>query len=335
MNVKSTVKAACLLTILIGVILPGMLHGKEFQVLVVMSYDEGYAWANEIKEGVDSVLAKNSTVTYFWMDTKRYLDRGKEKAEEAYELYRKLRPDGVIAADDNAQSMFVEPYLKNRVSTPVMFCGVNAQPEEYGYPAKNVSGILERLHIRNSIIYAQLLIPSIKKMIFITKESPSGEAVFRQYQSEHDTYPVESVSFFLPKNIDEAITAVMEFKERSDALFYETMEGIRDKNGTIMGDREVVPILAKAYGKPLISNNLYHVQYGTLCAVIKTGQEQGATAAEMLLKAMQGTPVSRIPMTRNRHGKRVINLGVMNALSIKPGSEALKDVLLVGIGEAD
>ena len=63
------------------------------------------------------------------MDTKKNIEGGVRKAKDAYELYRRLQPDGVIAADDNAQSMFVVPYLKDRYDVPVIFCGVNALPD--------------------------------------------------------------------------------------------------------------------------------------------------------------------------------------------------------------
>jgi len=332
MNNTRIYHAIMLFCVSVCLMAPGQLHASAFKVLAVMSYDEEYAWGLEIKEGIDSVLAETCTLEYVWLDTKRNLAGGDEKAKQAYELYQKFQPDGVIAADDNAQSMFVVPYLRGKVKTPVMFCGVNGEPHDYGYPAANVSGILERLHIRNSIAYAQQLIPSIKKVAYMTKESPSSRAVFRQYEAERETYPAESVAFDMPKTLDEAVSAAKGLRDQSDVLFIETMEGIQDSSGKMFTDKEVVPILAKAYGKPLISNNLYHVEYGTLCAVIKTGQEQGATAAEMLMKAMQGTPVSEIPITLNRKGKRVINLSVMKSLGIKPVSEALKGAKLVGIG---
>lgn len=330
MNRTGIYHAIILICLCIGMLMPCQVHASAFKVLVVMSYDDHYAWSREIKEGVDSVLAQTCIIKYFWLDTKRNFEGGEKRAKEAAEFYHKFEPDGVIAADDNAQSMFVVPYLKDKVTTPVMFCGVNGELDDYGYPATNVSGILERLHIRNSIAFAQILVPSIKKVIFMTKESPSGRAVFKQYEIEHGSYPVEPVAFILPGTLNNALSALKELKNSSDALFIETMEGIQDDTGRLFSDEEVIPIVARAFGKPLISNNLNHVESGTLCAVIKTGQEQGATASEMLLKAMQGTPVSQIPVTRNRHGKRIINLRVMKEMRIKPGSEALKGVQLVG-----
>lgn len=311
-------------------LVPGKLSATSFKVLVVMSYNDQYAWSREIKQGIDQVLSGTCRIKYFWLDSKKDLEGGEKKASQAFELFQRFQPDGVIAADDNAQSLFVVPYLSGKVKTPVMFCGVNAEPEVYRYPSANVSGILERLHFRNSIAFAQLLVPSIKKIIYLTRESPSARAVFKQYEREHSTYPAESVAFIMPKTLNEALSAVTALRNKSDALFYETMDSIKDDQGRVFSDEAVIPLVVKAYGKPLISNNLSHVKSGTLCAVIKTGQEQGRIASEMLLKAMQGTPISQIPITRNRHGKRIINLSAMKALGIKPSSGALKGVQLVG-----
>ena len=119
---------------------------ERFKVLVVFSYEQDYLWEVEIREEIEKVFSPYADLTFFYMNTKVALENGSEKAVEAFSLYQQLQPDGVIAVDDNAQSLFVVPYLKNRVSTPVIFCGVNADPKAYGYPAENVSGILERYH---------------------------------------------------------------------------------------------------------------------------------------------------------------------------------------------
>ncbi len=153
------------------------------KILVVMSYEEDNPWCMQIKEGIDSVLAGDSDIKYYYMDTKKNISGGVRKAEEAHEIYKQFQPDGVIAADDNAQSMFVLPYLKDKVTTPVMFCAVNAEPAEYGYPASNVSGILERDFIKESIAFAKQLVPSIKTVGFLVKDSPSGRAILKQVEN--------------------------------------------------------------------------------------------------------------------------------------------------------
>jgi ABC-type uncharacterized transport system substrate-binding protein len=300
-----------------------------YRVLVVMSYEEDNPWCIEIKEGIDSVLASTCEVQYFYMDTKKSLEGGPQKAEEAYALYQEFQPDGVITADDNAQAMFVLPYLKDSVETPVIFCGVNADAEQYGYPTSHISGVLERWHIRESIAFMKQIDPSVKTIGFIAKDSPSGRALLRQVKRESDTYLAQFTAFRLPTTKQEMETMLEELKAQSDAIYMDSIEGILDEDGNPLTSQEIIQFASTTFGKPLIGANRYHLKQGALCAVIKTGQEQGRTAAEMLLKAIHGTPVSELPITANQHGKRIINATVMKSLGIKPRSRALIGVELV------
>ncbi len=242
-----------------------------------MSYEKINPWCTEIKEGIDSVFANTCEPTYFYMDTKVNLAGGSLKAEDAYALFRKLKPDGVITVDDNAQSMFVLPYLKDKVKTPVMFCGVNAEAKKYGYPATNVSGILERGHIRESVAFAKQLSPSIKTIGFLAKDSPSGRALLRQVERESDTYLAKVALARLVKTVKELVNMGEELKEQCDAIFMDSMEGILDGQGNPLDNKDITRILTKISGKPIIGANQYHVEQGALCAVVKTGQEQGIT----------------------------------------------------------
>ena len=296
-----------------------------YNVLVVMSYGSDYKFEQEIQQGIDSVLAGNSHIVYFYMDTKKNLAGGPQKAREAYALYKKYRPDGVIAADDNAQSMFVVPYLKDKVDTPVMFCGVNDSPEKYGYPASNVSGILERITISQSLAFAKQLIPSISTFGYMSYDSPTGRSILDYFQNEEHTLPLELVAVRFPKTLAETKAMASEMNPLCDVLFVPTMQGTRDDNGNPLSDKQVLPLLAGAFAKPIVGDHRYIIRYGMLCGMAQITQEQGSTAAEMLLKAMAGIPVDRIPVTRNRMGKAIINVTVMKAFGIKP-----KPILLEG-----
>ncbi len=65
-----------------------------------------------------------------------------------------------------------------------MFSGVNAEAEKYGFPNSHISGILERGHIRESIAFSRQLDPAIRSVAFIARDSPSGQALFQQYEKE-------------------------------------------------------------------------------------------------------------------------------------------------------
>ena len=304
-------------------------HAGKFKILVVMSYEETFPWCQEIKLGIENIFSPLHQITFFYMDTKINLQQGPKKAEQAFDLFQAIQPDGVIAADDNAQSMFVVPYLKAKVATPVMFCGVNAQPELYGYPARNVSGILERLHIAETIAFAQQLVPSIKTVGFIAKDSPAVRALQEQVNREYTTYSANCVGFKMPATQQDTLSMAKELKGLCGLLFMETLQGVTDAGGRPLEEKEIMPQVAETFEKPVVGSNLYAVRFAALCAVVKTGREQGATAARMLLKAMQGTSVDQIPITVNKYGKRYINATVMRKMGIKPKPIVLQGAKLV------
>jgi len=299
------------------------IEAASYKILVVMSYEEENPWCKQIKKGIDSVLAGNSNIKYFYMDTKKNFRGGDRKAKEAHQLYRQFGPDGVIAVDDNAQSMFVVPYLKDKVKIPVMFSAVNDEPEKYGYPASNVSGILERNFIAQSIAFAKQLISSIQTVGFLARDSPSGRAILKEVEKKSDAYLAKSVGFSLVKTIKETHRALDEFMKAADVLFVDATNGILDAEGRPLNNKQVTQIIARSFKKPMIGTNDFHVRNGVLCAVVKSGNAHGRVSAEMLLKAIKGTPVKNLPITVNKYGKRMLNVDVMKELGIRPKRRVL------------
>lgn len=297
-------------------------EGKK--ILVVMSYHVEAQMEQEIKGGIESVL-KDAQIKYFYMDTKRNLAGGHVKAKEAFALFESFKPDAVIAADDNAQSMFVVPYLKDKVKTPVIFCGVNHEASKYGYPAANVTGILERKHIREGISFAQLIVPGIRKIAVILKDNPSNRITVAQIQNEKTGYTAEITDFIGVSTLAEAISAANDLEDNVDTLLVLNLTGILDHGGNSLENIEILPYLAMEFQKPTIGTATMQVSAGLLCAVARTGHEQGSVAARMVIEALSGKSVNDIPITQNRNGRRVINVTTANRLGIK-----LKPMVLLG-----
>jgi ABC-type uncharacterized transport system substrate-binding protein len=83
------------------------------------------------------------------------------------------------------------------------------------------------------------------------------------------------------------------------------------------------------YRGPILGGNRYQVEQGAWAAVVKSGQEQGETSAEMLLQAMRGTAVDALPIVRNSKGQRVINVTALEAHGITPRPIVLRGATLV------
>ena len=294
-----------------------------------MSYAQNNPWVREIEAGIEAGLGADAEATYFYMDTKLAPAGGPAKAKAALALYREMRPDGVITADDNAQSMFVVPFLKDQEATPVMFCGVNAEPSKYGFPASNVSGILERGHVRETIAYVRQLAPDIRNIHFVTRISPSGSALQRQIEAEKARYSANIGGFHLVGTTEQMKQVVADLDPVRDAVFIDSLEGIIDSDGMALNNLQLLSILSKEFKGAIVGANRYHVEQGVLTAVVKTGQEQGRTAAEMLMRAMRGSAVKDLPVTRNYRGKRIINVSTLQRLQLKPRPIDLRGASLV------
>ena len=312
-----------LLSALMGVALACPLQAADegpYNVLVVMSYEEQNPWCKEIKAGIESSLGTHATATYFYMDTKVDPKNGPAKAKQAYATYQKLQPDGIIAVDDNAQSMFVVPSLKDKVSTPVMFAGVNSNAGKYGYPNSHISGILERAHVHESLAFAKQLMPKIQNACFLTNDVPSGRALQTQVMAERKAYPVKVHDFYLIKSTTELNSVRDEMGQACDALFVDSLEGIVDENKEPLANSEILKRLDVSYDGALLGGNRYQVEQGAWAAVVKTGQEQGETSAEMLLAAMRGKDLAAIPVVQNTRGERVVNVTALDEhqISLKP-----------------
>ncbi len=297
------------------------------KVLVVMSDDASSPWETEIKTGIETVLTNPNDIRYVYMNTKNNPQGGGQKAKEAYSLYEEFAPDGVISVDDNAQALFVVPYLRDKVRTPVIFCGVDAELETYRYPALNVSGVLERpQNAIDSVVFAREMVPTIRTFGYIANDSPEAKEILKYLQSKAAKCPISFVDFKFPRTFGEAVLMTEELKERCDLLFIPMMQNMPDKYGKEIPEKEAVSVLTEIFGKPTAASSESNVRYGALCAVVRTGREQGKIAGEMLMKAMSGTPVTDIPITLCRYGKRIVNSDVMASLGIKPDPDVIAGV---------
>jgi len=149
---------------------------SEPRILLIFSYHAEYAWHAEELRGAEEVLQRED-VSYevLYLDTKRHPDsEWKEQiAAGARARIDEYEPSLVIVFDDNACALVAKHYAGE--SLPFVFCGVNADPAEYGFPAANVTGVLERPDFGGSAELLRQLVPDVARVALILDDSPSAE----------------------------------------------------------------------------------------------------------------------------------------------------------------
>ena len=115
------------------------------KVLYIDSYHEGYPWSDGMTEAITGLIEGSGVeLKIHRMDTKRNGSEAfkKEAALKAKAVIESFTPDVVIATDDNASKYLIAPFYKGK-NLPFVFAGVNWDAKPYGFPASNVTGMIE------------------------------------------------------------------------------------------------------------------------------------------------------------------------------------------------
>jgi len=260
----------------------------------VMSYHQGYAWNDGIDEGVEKTLLGKCELRKFYMDSKRNTSPEfiRSKAVEAKQQIEQFKPDVVIVSDDNASRYLVQPYFKD-AQIPFVFSGINWTAESYGYPYKNVTGMVEVAPIEEMLDIARRNTTHIDKVVFISDDVITEHKDFRHYKRLYEKQGVSVTGIFV-KTMDEWEKAFIN-AQTSGFIILGNNAGIND------WDKARAAHFAEKNGKQLTMTTYPWMMPYVMLGVSKRASEQGEWAAEVALAVLSGTNISDIPITVNRH----------------------------------
>jgi len=148
------------------------------KVLFIESYHSGYVWDQELRRGLESVLADKVGLSSFQMDTKRYrINQYAERADLAWQYYLEIKPDVVVLSDDNALMLLADRLL--RTNTPVVYMGINNNPRMYAPLGQNITGVLERPLYKRTVKYLKELLPIRDGKVLILLDKSTTTEVFK------------------------------------------------------------------------------------------------------------------------------------------------------------
>ncbi len=195
-----------ILSVIIVLGLAGGAPGADKKrVFIVASYEENHVCGGPQEEGIIKGLSRegwfegmNLDVKRYYMDTKRKNTSAaqmKEQASRALAMVEAFEPHLIVTVDDNAFREVGLPFA-GRSDMPVVFSGMNGQPETYDKrvefmdrrdkPGNNITGVYEKLYLVRSI---KVMISALgnrnqKKIVGITDFSPTGRAIAAQFKKE-------------------------------------------------------------------------------------------------------------------------------------------------------
>lgn len=305
------------------------------KILLIFSYHPEYSWVVEQTKGVEEILTdkvfsqKDKTVIQhgkyeiekFYLDTKRKtsLEWKTEISEKAVEKIDEFKPDIVIVFDDNACEMVAKKYIGKKL--PFVFCGMNGEPSDYGFPAENITGVIERLHINESYELLKQILPDVEKIAFITDNShTSQKAVSRINKAD---FPAEISEIVTTNDLDEWKEKIKDFQKNVEAIGIISYHTIKADGKSIPSEEVIHWTLANNQLPEFVFID-FVIADGAFCGVTVSGYEQGKAAAEIAVRILNEEKPSDIQISRTSVVIPMINLERAKQLNLKIDEEILK-----------
>jgi ABC-type uncharacterized transport system substrate-binding protein len=272
------------------------------------SYDPGNAWTHALGMEISRTLkAADVELAMYHMDTKRNPSETfkARAAQKALQKIRQYQPDLMIASDDDASKYVVAPFFKD-AKLPIVFCGVNHNGERYGYPYKNVTGIVEQDPLYK-LIYALSRFCAVEKFGYLAEDGTAARINGGVYK---DQTRFTCVPYYVT-TMEDWKKAYYRAQNEVDILIIGNISGIKDWDKgaalqTIFNESRVPTGTLLEFIAPY-----------AFIGCIKLPAEQGHWAADTALKILDGTPVGNIPIAEPRDGKLIVNLKIAKVLGIK------------------
>lgn len=278
------------------------------RLFIVHSYEDGHICGQPQHEGALKALAEagwqkgeNLEVGVYHMDTKRknntpeLIDR---QAARALDEIEKFNPDVVLTVDDNAFRKIALPASGSSIN--YVFSGLNGQPETYdgqnrfmknrSEPGENITGVYEKLYIREAI---QVLsnIHDLETVMMLGDQSPTGKAISKQVELE--LLPNPNLKALPCKTVQRTIESWEDFTSTIKSInedpeigaFYLGTLLLKDKRGKTYTAPDIIEYTILHSKKPAIGLNY---------AFIKLGLYGGATVDFFAMGQLAGKKIARI-----------------------------------------
>ncbi len=310
-----------------------LIGAEQKKVLFINSYHQGYSWSDEQEKGLlkafnikanadGSFDTSGSSVNLrvFRMETK--LNQAEESkqhaAQTALQIVDAWQPDLVVAADDNASKYVVMPYLKGR-KLPVVFCGLNWDASTYGFPAPNITGMIEMSPYPDTI---QLLRPYAKgeRIGLIGAKGLSNQ---KEVFHIKELLALQDADIKLTATFAEWKEEYLKLQKTVDMIILLTPVGIVDWD-----EEQALKFIAENTTIPTGGASGNEACY-VLLGKVRMAEEHGWWAGKTALKILNGTAPAAIPVTTNRQFRLYLNMKLANKMGIRFPVELIKEAIFV------
>ncbi len=274
--------------------------GREKNIIVLHSYNQGYLWTDEEMDGINSVLeqdGKEIELHVNYMDSKRV-----RSAESDLLLHRmlalkmgKVRFDGVIVTDNDALGFARDHRGDLFKDIPVVFCGVNDFTSDMVSDWPTCTGVVENQDYEGACEIGLHLFSSARKVFVISDDTTTGRAHFEGIKRIESQLPQATFTLwnFSSHPMSDTVREIGSLGPDSIILL---LSFFRDGDNVVFSMEDAIDRIMSAAKVPVFTGNDSRIMSGVFGGKVVSGRDQGAHAAKMMKRILSGIPVSSIPV---------------------------------------
>jgi len=298
-------------------------------VLLLHSYHPGYAWTDQVNQGVGQWAERRGGVQVHteYMDTKRHF--GADYLEQLARVYRlkyRDRPfDAVIASDDHALAFALGPARDLLGATPIVFCGVNDSRKAFAHRETSpVTGVLEGAEPKRSLKLIRRLHPDVKRVVVVHDQSKTALAQAEGIRELEDDFADELSFTYVTELSFDALGAALGSLAADDIVLYANY--LRDAKGEVLESDDAIGFVSERSSRPVHAFWSFVIGPGALGGHVVSGRRQGETAAELAGRILDGESVDAIPIITDSpnalvfDARQLARFGLSES-ALPPGSE--------------
>ncbi|MBI3773263.1 MAG: response regulator [Gammaproteobacteria bacterium] len=214
-------------------------------------------------------------------------------AKYLQEKYRGVEPAAIYVTDDNALSFARSHLTAIFPNAPVFFSGVNDEYILADIDHNRITGVLERKDLSPNVDLIKQIDPKNRDILFVGDTSETYKAVEREIKEDLANYPMLRASFISRRRLDEVVSELQQRKERFVVLT--TVGALVDSNERSITLPQILRAITQAGTHLFISTEDAYMLSGVIGGYVVSGGNQGRNAATLLIRHLNGVPISAIP----------------------------------------
>jgi len=284
-------------------------EGSAANILILNSYHHGFPWTDSIVKSMQESFNKENVpvdIHIEYMDTKRYFSPGYiNQLFNTYNFkYNSEAFDCIISTDDDALDFLI----KNRRSlfgkTPVVFAGINRLNIPESVDRTFFTGVMEEESPSETINLIKKLHPDLEKIYVVTDYTTTGRARYDSVLEVIPRYRDIVFQFSPDSTAEEVFNEISRLDKKVPVLI---LSFFRDSRGRNFSYKEGGILLNKHARGPVYTVAVNYLGPGVIGGVLNSPEKQGAEAAVIVSRILNGETPAQIPVIRKVNNSTVVD----------------------------